>query len=46
MYYIKNNVDLNTLRKYGFKIGREIPNNERCICNDSDRDDYWLISMD
>ena len=30
MYYIKNNIDLNILRKYGFKIGREIPDIE---CN-------------
>ena len=46
MYFIKNNVDLKTLEKYGFKIGREIPDNERCICNDYDRDDYWLIPVD
>ena len=45
MYVIKENVDLRTLEKYGFKIGREIPDNERCICNDRDRDDYWLIPM-
>lgn len=46
MYKIKENVDLKALEKYGFKIGREIPDNERCICNDRDRDDYWLIPMD
>lgn len=45
MYFIKDNIDLTTLEKYGFKIGRNIPDNERCICNDSDRDDYWLIPM-
>lgn len=45
MYFIKENVDLKSLEKYGFKIGREIPDNERCICNDFERDDYWLISM-
>lgn len=45
MYFIKNNVDLKSLEKYGFKIGREIPDNERCICNDCDRNDYWLIPM-
>lgn len=46
MYKIKENVDLKILEKYGFKIGREIPDNTRCICNDYDRDDYWLIPMD
>lgn len=46
MYFIKDNVDLKSLEKYGFKIGREISDNERCICNDYDRDDYWLIPMD
>lgn len=45
MYNIKENVDLKSLEKYGFKIGRNIPDNERCICNDYERDDYWLISM-
>ena len=45
MYYIKEKVDLKSLEKYGFKIGREIPTNERCICNDYERDDYWLIPM-
>jgi hypothetical protein len=46
MYKIKDGVDLKSLRKYGFKIGREYPDNERCICNDHERDDYWLIPMD
>lgn len=45
MYYIKKDVDLKSLEKYGFKIGREIPDNERWICNDYERDDYWLIPM-
>lgn len=45
MYFIKDNIDLRSLEKYGFKIGREIPDNERCIDNDYERDDYWLISM-
>lgn len=43
MYRIKDNVDLKWLEKYGFRIGREIPDNERCICTDYERDDYWLI---
>ena len=45
MYYIKKDVDLKLLEKYGFKIGREIPDNKRFICNDQERDDYWLIPM-
>jgi hypothetical protein len=45
MYYIKENINLESLRNYGFKIGYEIPDNERCICNDSERCDYWLIPM-
>jgi hypothetical protein len=46
VYYIKDNVNLESLRNYGFKIGREISDNERCICNDPERDDYWLIPME
>lgn len=46
MYLIKENVDLNTLRDFGFRIGKEYPDNDRCICNESDRDDYWLIPFD
>ena len=46
MYRLKENVPLEDLRKYGFKVGREYPDNERCICNDFERDDYWLIPMD
>ncbi len=45
MYYIKKDINLKSLEKYGFKIGREIHDNERCICNNFERDDYWLISM-
>lgn len=45
MYKIKENVNLKSLEKYGFKIGRNIPDNERCICNDYERDDYWLIPV-
>ena len=45
MYFIKDNINLKSLEKYGFKIGRDIVDNERCICNDSERDDYWLIPM-
>ena len=46
MYFIKDDINLKSLEKYGFKIGRDITDNERCICNDSERDDYWLIPMD
>jgi hypothetical protein len=45
MYKIKESVDLKILEKYGFKIGREYPDNKRCICNDYERDNYWLIPM-
>lgn len=45
MYYIKEHVDLNVLEKYGFKLGRDIPDNERCLCNPSDYETYWLIPM-
>lgn len=43
MYNIKKLVDLKTLNKYGFKLGKEYPNYEKCICNDSECEDYWLI---
>ena len=46
MYKIKESVDLNSLRKYGFKIGFEYPDNDRCICNLSDCNDFWLIPFD
>ena len=45
MYFIKEGIDLKNLEKYGFKIGKEIPDNERCICNGFERNDYWLIPM-
>lgn len=46
MYFIDKDVDLRRLERYGFKIGRDITDNERCICNDYERDDYWLIPTD
>ena len=45
MYFIKDCVDLNDFQQYGFKIGRHIPDSERCIDNDYEMDDYWLIPM-
>lgn len=45
MYYIKDNVDLKWLEKYGFKLGRELPDNEKWIDNNSEKDDYWIVSM-
>lgn len=45
MYKIKEDINLEVLRKYGFKLGKEYPESERCICNDYERDDYWFISM-
>ena len=46
VYKIKENVDLETLGQFGFKRGYEYPDNERCICNDFQRDDFWLIPFD
>lgn len=45
MYRLKGNFNLDVLRKYGFKLGKEYSDNERCICNNYERNDYWLISM-
>lgn len=45
MYFIKENVDLKSLEKYGFKIGKDMSDNERWIFNDFERSDYWLTSM-
>ena len=45
MYLIKKDVDLKQLEKYGFKVGHDIPDNDRCICNDYEKDDYWLIPV-
>lgn len=45
MFYINDTIELKALEKYGFKIGENIPDNKRCICNASERKDYWLISM-
>lgn len=46
MLKIKQTIQLDDLRKYGFKQGTEYPDNERCICNDYEREDFWLISME
>lgn len=46
MYKIKENVELETLRQFGFKLGYEYPDYERCICNDFEINDYWLIPFD
>ena len=46
MYYIDEKFDLERLKRYGFKIGRDLPDNEYWICNAQERDDYWLVSMD
>ena len=45
MYKIKEDIDLNNLRKYGFKKGNEYPilDLEICIPNEEDREDFWLI---
>lgn len=45
MYRLKSNVALDTLRQYGFKSGREWPESDRFICNESEREDFWLIPM-
>lgn len=45
MYKIKNNIELKILEKYGFKVGNLYPDYERCICNDYEHLDYWLIPM-
>ena len=45
MYRLKNNIKVESLRKYGFRLGKEYPDSERCICNKSDREDFWLISL-
>lgn len=46
MYKIKKDVELDNLRKYGFMLGKEYPDNDRCICNDYEREEYWLIPFD
>lgn len=46
MYHLKEGISPEKLRPFGFKTGREYPDNERCICNDYQRDNYWLIPMD
>lgn len=45
MYRLDTNVTPKELTKYGFKIGREWTDNERFICNDYERDDFWLVPM-
>lgn len=45
MYRLNENIKPEELRKYGFKIGREWTDNERFICNDYDRDNFWLVPV-
>jgi hypothetical protein len=47
MLKIKDGIDLKKLEEYGFNIGEKfIDNGERCICNESEYNDYWKFSMD
>lgn len=46
MYKLKDTVDLEQLRKYGFRPGNEYDDYKRCICNDYEYDNWWLISLD
>ena len=46
MYKIKENIDLSVLEKYGFKKGKDLPENDKWICNESEKEEYWLISID
>lgn len=45
MYRLNKTVKLEELQKYGFKIGRDWTDNERFICNDHERDDFWLVPL-
>ena len=46
MYKIADDIkDLSILEDYGFKQGFEIPDHQRCICNERDYDNWWLIPM-
>lgn len=45
MYYLKTN-DLEQLRKYGFKLGKEWNDYTRFICNEPEYEDFWLVSTD
>lgn len=43
MYYLKTN-DLEQLRKYGFKLGKEWPEYYRWVCNEPEYEQFWLVS--
>lgn len=45
MYKVKENIDLSTLEKYGFKKGKDLPEYNDWICNSPEYEDYHLIPM-
>lgn len=45
MYKVKDDVDLNCLRKYGFKLGNEYTDYANYIYNDDEHNEYWLIPL-
>lgn len=44
MYYLKKDIDVEKLRDYGFKLGKEWSNYREFICNEPEYDDFWLVS--
>lgn len=46
MYRIADGIQLDNLRKYGFRTARELPDFERWCDNDYWYNDLWLIAMD
>lgn len=45
MYRLKKSVSPDWVEKYGFRKGKEYPDYEKVICNESEYEDYWLVSM-
>ncbi len=45
MYFIKKDIELTALAKYGFKKGCEYPEHHECIDNEPEYEDYWLFAM-
>lgn len=43
MYKLKENIEQKELQKYGFKPGKEYPENDEFICNDNEKDLLWLL---
>lgn len=46
MYKLKDGIDRDIVRRYGFRKGKEYPEYQEVICNKPEYEDYWLLPLD